>query len=653
MKRLLAALAIVCLLATPAACSPGYGQPAYRPHQDPATAQELADPVALLLFYGSALDLAAIGQYQDGQSLLDELKETNIPGELGFIIDRFNALGQQLFTALANLESLLDEASSLLAENNIGDAEQKLDRAGQLVDDTRLILEEFGLAIDVSGDSLGALAELASSELEAAHERLSQIPGRLNQLVDRLEQLRQGLVRDTNQAEAVLIPTELSLSVTPASVFVGDDITVSGQLTAGLSGLGGRVVVVTTEEIIGIVGEKGLGRAAQEVVVVTTDPDGSFSTSLTIPYNYVTTMTLRALYTPSGSDNNIYTASSSPPVVISTRFYSSQIEVSVPEDIHPGLPVTISGQLSSTGDTIERTLRLFLDNRLIAEDTIRDDFTIQFTPSPELTSGRYSLTLEVTSQGRYLGTSKSLDINISMIPVQADIQTPQLIILPESINIRGRVYHSDGSLEDAELRLTFGDSVTTARTSSLGSFNATLEAPLDLFLFGPQQLTVTLEPVEPWYAPLELEIQIIIINPALIGLMLVAFLSAGLLTYRRRTKAPAGPKGATSPRAGFQQPSPARPRPRRHYELKGIRGRILLAYLQALAAVEKAAGTSLAPQTTLREFLGAATPFLAAALGAFNELTTLAEVAMYSSHQPDRDTAARAEGLANAIKEEL
>ena len=638
MKRLLAALAIVCLLATPAACSPGYGQPAYRPHQDPATAQELADPVALLLFYGSALDLAAIGQYQDGQSLLDELKEANIPGELGFIIDRFNALGQQLFTALANLESLLDEASSLLAENNIGDAEQKLDRAGQLVDDTRLILEELGLAIDVLGDSLGAVAELASSELEPVYERLSQILGRLNQLVDKLEQLRQGLVRDTNQAEAVLIPTELSLSVTPASLFVGDDITVSGQLTAGLSGLGGRGLTLLLDN---------------EPITTTTDPDGSFSTSLTIPHNYVTTMTLRALYAPSGSDNNTYTASSSPPVVISTRFYSSQIEVSVPEDIHPGLPATISGQLSSTGGAIERTLRLFLDNRLIAEDTIRDDFTIQFTPSPELTSGRYSLTLEVASQGRYLGTSKSLDINISMIPVQADIQTPQLIILPESINIRGRVYHSDGSLEDAELRLTFGDSVTTARTSSLGSFNATLEAPLDLLLFGPQQLTVTLEPVEPWYAPLELEIQIIIINPALIGLMLVAFLSAGLLTYRRRTKAPAGPKGATSPRAGFQQPSPARPRPRRRYELKGIRGRILLAYLQALAAVEKTTGTSLAPQTTLREFLGAATPFLAAALGAFNELTTLAEVAMYSSHQPDPNTAARADRLANAIKEEL
>ncbi len=637
MKRLLAALAIVCLLATPAACSPGYGQPAYHPHQDPATAQELADPVALLLFYGSALDLAAIGQYQDGQSLLDELKEANIPGELGFIIDRFNALGQQLFTALANLESLLDEASSLLAENNIGDAEQKLDQAGQLVDDARLILEELGLAIDVLGDSLGVVAELASSELEPAHERLSQILGRLNLLVDKLEQLRLSLVQDKNQAEAVLIPTELSLSVTPASLFVGDDITVSGQLTAGLSGLGGRGLTLLLDD---------------EPITTTTDPDGSFSTSLTIPYNYVTTMTLRALYAPSGSDGNTYTASSSPPVVISTRFYSSQIEVSVPEDIHPGLPVTISGQLSSTGSTIERTLRLFLDNRLIAEDTIRDDFTIQFTPSPELTSGRYSLTLEVTSQGRYLGTSKSLDINISMIPVQADIQTPQLIILPESINIRGRVYHSDGSLEDAELRLTFGDSVTTARTSSLGSFNATLEAPFDLFLFGPQQLTVTLEPVEPWYAPLELEIQIIIINPALIGFMLVAFLSAGLLTYRRRTKAPRQ-KGATSPRAGFQQPSPARPRPRRHYELKGIRGRILLAYLQALAAVEKATGTSLAPQTTLREFLGAATPFLAAALGAFNELTTMAEVAMYSSHQPDRDTAARAEGLANAIKEEL
>jgi len=55
----------------------------------------------------------------------------------------------------------------------------------------------------------------------------------------------------------------------------------------------------------------------------------------------------------------------------------------------------------------------------------------------------------------------------------------------------------------------------------------------------------------------------------------------------------------------------------------------------------------------LREFLKATTPRLPRALESFIELTTIGEIALYSAHRLDGNTAARAELLAGIIKEEL
>ena len=95
------------------------------------------------------------------------------------------------------------------------------------------------------------------------------------------------------------------------------------------------------------------------------------------------------------------------------------------------------------------------------------------------------------------------------------------------------------------------------------------------------------------------------------------------------------------------------PAPRPKYKLTGIKGRILSVYLNGLGAVERVTSIPMTPHTTLREFLKAATPQLTTAIKPFAELTAIAEMALYSSHKLDENTAARAELLAGIIKEEL
>ena len=102
-----------------------------------------------------------------------------------------------------------------------------------------------------------------------------------------------------------------------------------------------------------------------------------------------------------------------------------------------------------------------------------------------------------------------------------------------------------------------------------------------------------------------------------------------------------------------RKPPPAAPPPRPKYEFTGIKGRILSAYRSGLETVEKITSVPIAPHITLRQFLKIATPLPPTAIKSFSELTTIAEVALYSAHRLDENIATRAEQLAATTKEEL
>jgi len=344
-----------------------------------------------------------------------------------------------------------------------------------------------------------------------------------------------------------------------------------------------------------------------------------------------------------------------PQAVITTSFYyQTFLKVFAPESAHPGLPITVSGRVSSKGDTIDRTVRVLLDDTQVAEERVRDQFSLQVTLPPQISTGRHSLTLVAVPREHYTGASTSLPINVSRMPVQTEMQVPQTTILSEPIQISGQVYHDLGPLQDARVELNFKGRYSMVKTAADGSFNVSIKAPLDLSLLGPQELTIAIEPAEPWYAPLEVKRWTLTINPLSSGLMLVAIVSLGLMLFSRVRTSPRRPgeEGLTA-RARPLKSLILAPAPGRKPEFTDIKGRILSAYLIGLESVERATGISMAPHTTLREFLNTATPRLSKTIEAFTELTIMAENALYSAHEPDENTAARAERMADTILQEI
>jgi len=638
MKKLVIILSIIAILGMIAPGLPTLAQPSQVPHENPDVATDSLDTATLLLSYSKIINIATSRKYQSAQDVLNELERADFPNELRYIIDRYSNLCQQLFTTLDNLESLLDEASVLLAHYQIPEAKQRLYNAGADIQDASLLLEDIEVATDTLSEQLGVFAASATGQTRQAHARLEESIAWLNQLIDILYNLQHSLT-DKYVQMTRLTPAELSLGIIPASVFVGDSITASGRLIGDGNPLAGRKVTLALDN---------------ELTTTTTGIDGSYIARITIPYKYVTAVTLTARYEPSGEDIGKYLPSESPPAIINTNFYRTLLEVSVPEIAYPGLPFTIGGQVSSPYGNIDRTVKVLLDNTRLAEETVSGQFSLEVTLPEKVSTGKHNLTVSVTPQERYSGAAETQVVKISRLPIYIDAQTTGITILPGTIRLSGQAYHELGPVPDARVSLQFKDLSSTTRTSPDGSFTTSLKAPLDLSPAERQGLMITVTPAEPWYAATQVNKPLFTINLLSTGFILV-FLIALVLLVHRKSQALVSEERDTPQTQVIElpaiTPSPE-PKPKLT-EIKGIKGRILAAYRGALEAVEKVSGASMSPNITLREFLKMAALLPPIAIKRFAELTAVAEIALYSARSLHKDTAAKAEQLAVIIKEDL
>lgn len=636
MKRLVMTLSIMVVLGIITPGLPTIAQPGHVPHENPATATDLSDRTAILLSYSQIINLATSRQYQDARDALNDLQHIDIPDELRYITDRYRNLCQQLITTLDKLDSLLDEAATMLAQNRIHEAKQRLDDAEVNIQYAGSLLVDIEAATDTLVNQLGAIAGLAADQIERAYIRLEESIERLREMIAEFDNLSRSY-NDRYIQKMELMPTEVSLTINPVSVFMGDNVTASGRLTSDGRPLAGREVTLIARN--------------KSVTTVITGIDGSYSTSIEVPREYTSEKTFTATYEPSGDDKGKYLACHSQPVTIRTMFYRTLLELPASRVAYPGLAFTINGRIVSTIGNIDRTVMIFRDKTKLAEETTSGEFSLEVTPPEDISIDSHTLTVSVTAQGRSAGVARTMTMRVSQMPIHIDAEMPDLVLLPGKVWINGRVYDKSSPIPDILVTLGFGNSSGTTRTSPDGSFTALLEAPLDLSFIGPRELTMAVEPDEPHYAPLQKNRQLFTINSVNTGLILAALSALGFFFFRR-SRARVTEDRAISASEVMALPAIV-PKPAPAPGLTGIRGRILSAYQGGLEAVERVIGVHMTPDTTLREFLKTATRLSPQVNGRFAELTTMAEMALYARYNPRKDSATRAEHLAAAIKEEL
>ena len=622
------------------------GMPGKIPHEDPAAATSSLDVFSLLSNYVDILTLLAQSDYDNASLLMDNLSFITVPDDLRYIVDRYNELIQQLMDLIESLDFQLNEAERLLDQLRVDEASEILEDVAILVTKAELLIEDVEEATSSMAQRLGVFSAVPELGLAEIYSRLQEVLQRLNDLIAKNHELLLNLRGDVEDVESLnLKRTELSLNLNSTRLFVGESCLAFGRLFSGGENLSNRVVMLFVD--------------GENVADSLTDDNGMFFASFAIPYNYVDTVRVSAVFGPVGDDRLVYFGSSSPVVIVDVLFFETLVDVSLPSDVFPGLGFTVNGKVvSDSGIGLGgRFVSFYWNGDLVGEVQTgqNGEFVYQSVIGSDLL-GQYSFGIEVDAEGVYDGVFREYVVFVKRIGTFVDVDVPSYVIIPAGVFVEGYVRSVSGdSLDDALVTLELSNNSVVVKSFDEGKFNGTVYMPLNLVFVGYQELSVSVDPVEPWQDSFVKRTSVFVVNPFNIGLLSTAFISVGIVFYSRfsasRSKARRMKKEGRSPvgkkesvKMGVEDFSVL---PSRNFS--GVKGRIADAYVRALRSVESYTGVSLSSDMSLREFLVVADPKLDKVSLYFGELTFLVERLLYSDYRPHKKKALDAELWADNV----
>lgn len=331
--------------------------------------------------------------------------------------------------------------------------------------------------------------------------------------------------------------------------------------------------------------------------------------------------------------------------------YQTLITLSAPATAYPGRVLTVTGNVreQASAPSAGRLLSLRLDGAALAElplGPFRRDITFPAGALP----GTRVVTASVPAQGRYLGATVQRSVVVTWAAPDLGVDLPKYAVAPGRIVLRGAARSAFGPAGQARVEVRIGRAVGQATTSETGGFVLTLDLPSSVSLTGPQRLGLRLLPREPWHADIDREFDLFVINlvnAGAVALLLSAAGAAGLAyTGGRRRRAIERPGLAI-----VEDPRPAPPAPAALRLAPALREQIIEIYLDALGQVKAATGLAMGPAVTMREFAQRVRPKIPG--GSFAEMTSLAEVALYSARPITEDHVEQARGAAVRLKGEM
>lgn len=641
MRRLSAALAIAVLAALllPLCVSAETG---YIPHEDPNAVIDELNQDAILLYYAQILMRIDQGDYTGAVEMLDKLKFAHIPEAQRQLLEKYSGLIGQLPDTVPACRNLLDAIMPLIAQYRLTEAQEKLDSTKLVIEQLSLTLADIEKDTENIGDAFGVFSSPSESLLNISFGALQNSIGLINEIEDKTSNL-QTLINNKLAASTNRQKTTLTLEISPASAYVGDNITVSGSLSANTSRLAGKNISISLDGKI--------------IATATTNSSGRYAASIQLPYKYASSMQARALYIPTGNDSSKYLPAVSPIQNISLKFYQSAIKINAPAEIYPGRSAVFNGTVSweQPNGIAARKISIYLDGDLLGTVSAgTGTFEVKPTLNLNESPGKHTIRAEIAPDKRYAGASDEKTVAVSKAPIHIEVNAPSLFVLPGNISITGKIT-SDLPMKGGTAAIDFGGKSTTVAIQDNGEFSANLNLGLAQGFGGSQDLTVTVYPAEPWNAASTVKTGIFVLNAANlagISLCLVAGATIGTVTYTRRRRrmplsettlhpiAPAAEKITEISTAAALQPGSGEPRER-----------LLNAYVRAKDIVQKASAMKMEPQMTMREFSRAIDTKGIAAAADFARLTRMAEKALYSPYEFGETEAAAAEELLAAIME--
>jgi uncharacterized protein DUF4129 len=310
--------------------------------------------------------------------------------------------------------------------------------------------------------------------------------------------------------------------------------------------------------------------------------------------------------------------------------YETVIELDAPEMAYPGRLFEISGMIRERAPSPSRRhVSVELDGQPVAEIT-SGVIHAQFAMPDDIVAGLHRLQVQFPEQGRYRAARWTKTIQVSRITPHFEASSPTWVTVPGRFSISGSVASELGPLTGAAVRVSIAGHEYEQMTSESGGFQISRGLPAALNLGGPTEISITVLPREPWFAPVTEPRRVITVNLISVGL-LVAVLLVGIaivLTRVNRRPLVAATREAPEPAAKDVAQG------RAAAALAQVRGslaeELVAIYRRVLRRLEVASGIQVDVTTTMREFVGLLP--MRAEGDTLWRLTVLAELALYSPH---------------------
>jgi len=597
----LAAALLLALLAAPA-----FAQPPRHVNPDEVGARP-PDPLALTSAYQLLTQLLRSQSFADAGSLAKLLLNATAPGDLAYVLSRFHELVLRESELLNSSRTLLELARSAAARGDLGAAKALLGEALRSLaraNATRYGLEEAAREIERRLRAQASPVAAAVAELLRAHAS---------------EAL------DLNASIFNLEGAALTLEA-PEEAWVGSTIEVLGSLATGAGEpLPGRRIVLVAD-----------GAPAGSAL---TDGEGRYRLPFRIPFVYKERLSVAALYLPEGEDAGRFRPSATEPAYVKLLFTRPLLAVSVDPGVAlPGDEVRVAVRSNVSG--IRVVVAAFGIARALALSGYGCEVKLRV---PEgAAEGLYRVVARSEPNGT-LGPAEAVaELVVSRIALEVEkVEVPALSLAPLPLQLTVCVSSPNGTLP-SRYKVEAALLGARAEVEASGECAELALAPPLLSPTGPARLEVTVKPLDPRFKPASSSTEVRLLN-----LLLLAFSAAILvpatLRLRRRFERE---EGVPPPKAvEVQQPEPVVERTAYSESLRP-EDPVILEYVLAVRAVEKACGVFLKPSHTISEYLEAVKGKLGPALNYFVYLSRLAEVRLYAGAEVDP-------GLARALREGL
>ena len=663
-KKSLATLALVLLslLVLPGGViMAGNGEPV--PHEDPDIAEVHYDEIAILDYYSQLIDTALARTPTNTEVLREKTLFANIPESLGLYLAKFGNATVRISWLIVEIEADIDTINALARQFRLEEMEEQRLQTQDKLNGAYEQLSIIEKSSATSAQILGIPYSPGDSPLGMAYKELEGKIALLRSLLDLFQALLETLPEDSLQEllqdipegslqellQTLLRPTELTLAVEPTAVFVGDWISFKGNLTSGGIALPNREVLLLLDGVPYFNSQTG--------------QDGSYQGQLQIPYNYNPCLTLQALYYPQDSDIGIYLASKSSAVEIQALFYMAGLRLEIRGKSYPGLDCSLFGYFDYGDQPIPaaRVIQIYLDRRLISQVSVKDSFELDIPLEPETALGQHRLLVIAPSQKRYAPVASETTLDVVKAVTTIEVSPPRLAFMPFSLNLEGYIYSDFGPVKDAIVEASFGTHIAQATTSQDGTFNVKLATGMNLSLIGTRDISLKINPTEPWNSTADSSWSLVLVNPILIFLIAAALaIIIVTLAKRLRVRSTITVTGAAVPvvvtpatasteqsRTGITSLSIHR------REVKDLRQLTFNLYRRLLRLIQDFTNITMKPHLTLREFTTQCAPIIGPAHRYLDQFTHIIERLLYSKHPPEPADLEKGQELTRYMEESL